>query len=718
MLKPEIMSRNLQFLPYLLISVLLIMIGKTGKGDQLLSKTDSLRQVVSQETGMRKVSAQLDLALQLNDRENTEAQQLAHSALNSIRNSDEQELLMRAYYVLGRISQQTDNVTYSQSYYDSAVFFAEKLEDKLFQSEILLQKGISQHVQGNFIDALQTFSKTIQIGRISENFRIVGGAYSMTGTIYRENGLYDRAIENILQSRMFYEQASFSEGYAWDAYLLGRIYADLHLPEEALGYFQSALNDYIKMAAIDQNKNGVAICYEQIALVSIELGQFDQARVNNRHAREIYLENNSAYGLSNSEIIEGRIEFASGNYEDAAKHLQGALEKKVEMDDRLNQPSIHEFLGLSKIRLGKKDEGLGNLEKGLAIALELNQKKKQLDIYQRLINTFKEFKQANNVIQYQEKLIEVQNELLTGRTNIKMEQLQGIYEMDVKNSQILDLIKQNEINELSIKQHRVTTIFLITGILMALFISVIIYWFYRRTRQNNQKLYEANAAKDRFFAIIAHDLRGPTSTLTSFVEHLHSEFDSLGKKELKELLQVLYKSSKNVSDLLENLLVWSQSQTNKIIYSPEKLILNTELSTAYAGLEQTAKNKEIQVDFELQTDTLVWADKNMVQTILRNILSNSIKFTERGGKIVVRSTSENNFATVVISDTGIGIEAGNLTKIFDIDNKFRIRGTENEMSTGLGLILVKDFIHRNGGTVKIESQIGIGTTVSISLPKA
>ncbi len=718
MLKPEIMSRNLQFLPYLLISVLLIMISKTGKGDQLLSKTDSLRQVVNQETGIRKVSAQLDLALQLNDRENTEAQQLAHSALNSIRNSDEQELLMRAYYVLGRISQQTDNVTYSQSYYDSAVFFAEKLDDKLFQSEILLQKGISQHVQGNFIDALQTFSKTIQIGRISENFRIVGGAYSMTGTIYRENGLYDRAIENILQSRMFYEQASFSEGYAWDAYLLGRIYADLHLPEEALGYFQSALNDYIKMAAIDQNKNGVAICYEQIALVSIELGQFDQARVNNRHAREIYLENNSAYGLSNSELIEGRIEFASGNYEDAAKHLQGALEKKVEMDDRLNQPSIHEFLGLSKIRLGKKDEGLGNLEKGLAIALELNQKKKQLDIYQRLINTFKEFKQANNVIQYQEKLIEVQNELLTGRTNIKMEQLQGIYEMDVKNSQILDLIKQNEINELSIKQHRVTTIFLITGILMALFISVIIYWFYRRTRQNNQKLYEANAAKDRFFAIIAHDLRGPTSTLTSFVEHLHSEFDSLGKKELKELLQVLYKSSKNVSDLLENLLVWSQSQTNKIIYSPEKLILNTELSTAYAGLEQTAKNKEIQVDFELQTDTLVWADKNMVQTILRNILSNSIKFTERGGKIVVRSTSENNFATVVISDTGIGIEAGNLAKIFDIDNKFRIRGTENEMSTGLGLILVKDFIHRNGGTVKIESQIGIGTTVSISLPKA
>ena len=703
---------------YLQFTVLLIFIVKTGECEQVLTKTDSLRHEVNRKTGIEKVSAQLDLALQLYERENAEAQQMARSALAALRHSGNQALLMKAYFVLGRISQQLDNSTLSQSYYDSAVFISEELDDKSFQSEILLQKGISQHVQGNFLNALQTFNEAIQVGRLAENYRIVGGAYSMTGTIYRENGLYDRAIENILESRIFYEKASFTEGYAWDAYLLGRIYADLQLPGEALKYFQSALEDYTKLAAIDNNKNGLAICYEQIALVSIELKRFDQARESNKLAREIYLSSNSSYGISNTEIIQGRIEFETGSYEEAEYQLQNALVKKLEMDDKLSQASIYEYLGLSMIRLGNVQEGLNNLQHAIELALEVGQKKKQLDIYKRLIAVYTELKKPDKVIFYQNKLITVQNELLTGGANIRMEQLQDIYEIEVKNSQILELKKQNEINELTIKQNRITNIFLITGILMAILISLIVYWFYRRTRQNNQKLYEANAAKDRFFAIIAHDLRGPTNTLTSFVEHLHSEFDNLNKKDLKELLQILHISSKNVSNLLENLLVWARSQTNKIVYSPEKLDMRNEILKAYEGLEQTAKEKEIEVILEPDSGIPVWADKNMVQTILRNVLSNSIKFTERGGKIKTTTSSAHNFATIEIKDTGIGIDADNLSKVFDIDSKFRNRGTENEMSTGLGLILVKDFVDKNGGTVKIESEPGKGTNVIISLPLA
>jgi len=718
MINLKIMIRIPLLLFYLQFTVLLIFIVKTGECEQVLTKTDSLRHEVNRKTGIEKVSAQLDLALQLYERENAEAQQMARSALAALRHSGNQALLMKAYFVLGRISQQLDNSTLSQSYYDSAVFISEELDDKSFQSEILLQKGISQHVQGNFLNALQTFNEAIQVGRLAENYRIVGGAYSMTGTIYRENGLYDRAIENILESRIFYEKASFTEGYAWDAYLLGRIYADLQLPGEALKYFQSALEDYTKLAAIDNNKNGLAICYEQIALVSIELKRFDQARESNKLAREIYLSSNSSYGISNTEIIQGRIEFETGSYEEAENQLQNALVKKLEMDDKLSQASIYEYLGLSMIRLGNVQEGLNNLQHAIELALEVGQKKKQLDIYKRLIAVYTELKKPDKVIFYQNKLITVQNELLTGGANIRMEQLQDIYEIEVKNSQILELKKQNEINELTIKQNRITNIFLITGILMAILISLIVYWFYRRTRQNNQKLYEANAAKDRFFAIIAHDLRGPTNTLTSFVEHLYSEFDNLNKKDLKELLQILHISSKNVSNLLENLLVWARSQTNKIVYSPEKLDMRNEILKAYEGLEQTAKEKEIEVILEPDSGIPVWADKNMVQTILRNVLSNSIKFTERGGKIKTTTSSAHNFATIEIKDTGIGIDADNLSKVFDIDSKFRNRGTENEMSTGLGLILVKDFVDKNGGTVKIESESGKGTNVIISLPLA
>jgi len=646
MVKPGDMTNTPRYLSYILFTVLLILIANTGKSEEFISKIDSLRQEIARKTGVEKVSTQLDLAMELYSRENEEAQQLAQSALSSLRNSDNQALLMRAYFVLGRISHQMNNSMLSQSYYDSAFYISEKLDDKSFQSEVLLQKGIGQHVQGNFLDALQTFSNAIQIGRLAENFRIVGGAYSMMGTIYRENGLYDRAIENILQSRMYYSKASFTEGYAWDAYLLGRIYADLQLHEKALEYFQSALEDYIKMAAIDHNQNGVAVCYEQIALISIELKHFNEARKSNEHARQIYIDSNSSFGISNTEIIQGKIEFETGNYKEAEYQLQNALAKKLEMDDKLNQTSIYEYLGLSMIRLGNVQEGLKNIQHALDMALEVNQKKKQLDIYKRLANLYEELKQPDKVIFYQNEMITIQNELLTGGANIKMEQLQGIYEVEVKNTQILDLLKQNEINELTIKKNTITNIFLITGIFMALFVSLVVFWFYRRTRQNNLKLYEANAAKDRFFAIIAHDLRGPTNTLTAFVQHLYSEFEDFDQKDLKGLLHVLYQSSKNVSNLLENLLVWSQSQTNRISYSPEKLDLKNEMAVAYEGQEQTAKEKEIDVVFRSDESSTIWADKNMVQTIFRNVLSNSIKFTERGGEITVTNRSKDNFAMI------------------------------------------------------------------------
>lgn len=683
---------------------------------QFQSKTDSLRTVVKSKTGIEKISAQLDLALQLYERENSEAMNLAQLALKSIPKTGQQALQMRAYFVLGEISQQTDNAVLSQAYYDSALILSDKIDDNRFKSDILLQKGIGQHIQGKHLEALQTFNSTIQIGRMSDNFRVVGGAYSMMGTIFREHGLYDRAIEYIIKSRMNYEKAGFSEGYAWAAYLLGRIYADLQLWEKALEYYQQALDNYIEMAAIDQNKNGVAICYEQIVLIYIQLGKLEEARESNRKTMEIYLENNSAYGISNADATQGRIEYAAGNYSEAEKYLERALEKKIEMNDLLNQARVNEYLGLSKIKSGEIQEGLNTIEKGLEIAVSTNQKKNQMDIYSELAEVYRGLNELGKVISCQNKIIEIQDDLLSGGANIKMEQLQSIYELDAKNTQIADLEKINEINALQISQHRISNIFFGTGIFMATIAALMALLFYERIREKNRQLHEANAAKDKFFAIIAHDLRGPTSTLAAFIDHIYSDFDQLSKAKLKELLHVLQKSSRNVNSLLENLLFWSKSQSNKIKYVPQKLVLNEIFSSSYLGLEQSVQEKEIDFSFEINDDLIVWADPNMLQTIIRNLLGNAIKFTGRGGKVSVGTHANQGNAIVTIADNGIGIEKDALSTLFDIDNKYRQPGTENEMSTGLGLILVRDFIERNGGTIRIESQIGKGTTVTFTLP--
>jgi len=244
-----------------------------------------------------------------------------------------------------------------------------------------------------------------------------------------------------------------------------------------------------------------------------------------------------------------------------------------------------------------------------------------------------------------------------------------------------------------------------------------IYWFYKKLQHKNHELFLSNAAKDKFFTIIAHDLRGPTVTFSSLLEYLNSSFDEFSNDELKDILLTLDKSAKNISSLLENLLFWAQSQIGKIEYKPKELDLTSILENAFKGLNQTAEKKQIDINIEENKPILVFADPNMIQTVLRNILSNAIKFTNRGGKITVMFALEDKSTAVIkIKDNGVGIEKSKLSTIFEISNKHHTKGTESELSTGLGLIIVKEFVEKNKGTLTIESEKDKGTTVSFTLP--
>lgn len=683
------------------------------------TKTDSLHTVIDKKTGSDKISSQLDLALQIINTDKDEAMRLANLALPAAKNIGNKNLEMRSYYMLGRIYTELENNELSLAYLDSALLITEATDDDWYKGEILFHIGVVKHRMGEDLQALESFNTAVQACRLSDNFKIAGSSYSMMGTIFRMNGLYDRAIEYIIKSKLNYEKADFTEGSAWAAYLLGRIYSDLKLPNNALEYFREALEIYLRVASIDGNQNGVAICYEQIGILNIESGNFDEARKNINQTLKIYSDNKSKYGISNVYKNLGIIEYFLGNYVQAENYLNEALQIKTEIGDLLSQPSLYEYLGLNLIGKGRIEEGFNQLQQGLDLSISNNQKKIQLDIYSKLTEAYLNINDLKNAISCQNKQIEIQNLSLSGAANIKTEQLQAIYEIDEKNSQIAELEKQNEINALSIIQHQITRNIMIIGIVMALFISIIIFWFYSKIRQKNRELYETNAAKDKFFAIIAHDLRGPTGALASLLEHLSSRFDEFSTDELKEILLTLYKSAENVSNLLENLLIWTQSQVAKIEYRPLILNLTEDLQDALKGLNQTAENKEISIRIEKNDPVFVLADPDMVQTIVRNILSNAIKFSHRGGSVLVNSTvSDKNTVLISIKDNGIGIEKSKLTKIFEITNTHHTRGTEDEKSTGLGLILVKDFVEKNKGTLTIESEKDKGTIVSFTLPAA
>jgi len=718
-LRVEIYSAELSRWTFLFVFAILSTYSVFSQGKSRYTQTDSLRKELNIKKGPDKISTQLELALQISGTDKDEAKDLADSALIAAKTSKDYSLKIRAYYVKGRICAVMDKKNLSVAYYDTALTISDAAGDNWYKGEILYHIGVIKYNNLEDIKALEYFNASLQACRLTDNFKIMGSSYSMMGTIFRVNGLYDRAIEYIINSKLNYEKAGFSEGHAWSSYILGRIYSDLKLPEKALVYFQEALEIYIKQAATNGDENGVAICYEQIGLLKLASGNFKEATNCIDSTVRIYTDSKSEYGLSNSNKNLGIIAYSMGKYELSEEYLNKSLLVKKEIGDLLSLPSIYEYLGLCLIGKGQLKDGFKNLQHGLTLATSNNQRKIQLNIYSEMTKAYLSINDSENAIYCQKKQIEIQDSILLGAANIKIEQLQTIYEIDRQNGLIVELEKQNKINSLLIKQHRISQQIMIIGILIAFLFSITLYWFYNKIRQNNLKLKETNAAKDKFFAIISHDLRGPTGSLTAFLEHLNDTFNELGPEELKKILLTLYKSAENVSLLLENLLIWAQSQLNKIEFSPMELNLNDVLQPSIKGLKQTADNKQIDIKSELNDEIFVLADPDMVQTIIRNILSNAIKFTPRGGSIVIKSAiTDMHRAFISITDNGVGIEKSSLSKIFDITSTIHTTGTENEMSTGLGLILVKDFIEKNNGTITIKSEKGKGTVVSFTLPAA
>jgi signal transduction histidine kinase len=235
-------------------------------------------------------------------------------------------------------------------------------------------------------------------------------------------------------------------------------------------------------------------------------------------------------------------------------------------------------------------------------------------------------------------------------------------------------------------------------------------------KKSELQLIELNATKDKFFNIVAHDLKNPFTSLIGSSELLYDNIGQLDTNSIHKLALLLNDSAKSGYAILENLLDWSRSQTGLLKYNPEKINLSKLIDENISNVQLYASNKDIALIQEKNEYIYPVSDKCMINTILRNLLSNAIKFTDRGGKVVI--STENNKDEVIISvkDTGIGISRENIEKLFRLDSKYSLPGTENEQGTGLGLKLSKEFVEKEGGRIWVESIVNQGSVFNFSIP--
>lgn len=233
----------------------------------------------------------------------------------------------------------------------------------------------------------------------------------------------------------------------------------------------------------------------------------------------------------------------------------------------------------------------------------------------------------------------------------------------------------------------------------------------------NEQLQELNASKDTFFSIIAHDLRGPLSSLHELTQHIEENLDSYSLEELKELIVLQKVSAETLYKLLENLLTWSRVQRGVMQYQPQPINLQWFIARNIELLTLHAQKKQITLNNTVRKEIFVYADFNMVDTIIRNLISNAIKFTRSGGMVTVSAHHHEHFMEIAVADTGIGIKEKYLPTLFRIDTRYKRMGTADEEGSGLGLILCKEFVDKHQCDIWVESQVGKGTTFRFTLPK-
>jgi len=235
-------------------------------------------------------------------------------------------------------------------------------------------------------------------------------------------------------------------------------------------------------------------------------------------------------------------------------------------------------------------------------------------------------------------------------------------------------------------------------------------------QQQNKELIELNKNKDHFISILAHDLKSPFNILLGFSELLTENIRTYDIKTTEDIIHLINDTLKNTYKLLENILLWTRSNSGKVNLEPRKIHFKTLCFEVVYELQNQANVKGIKINYNPKNNIKLFADYNSMKVVVRNLVSNAIKFTKAGGYINISGEVENNYAVISVTDSGVGIEKQNIHKLWDFKDSFKTLGTDNERGTGFGLIICKEFVEKNKGIIWAESKLGEGSIFKFTVP--
>lgn len=506
---------------------------------------------------------------------------------------------------------------------------------------------------------------------------------------------------------------------------LGKINASMGRVEEAFENYKQVL-EYKDV--IDKPKVEAEALFNLAHLYTMQ-GKYDEALRNHKRAltirRSIKDKKNEALSLND---IGELYRLMKNDVKALANHVV-ALELQQALHDERGVAESFNNIGTLYYQQKNFPKAIVNLQRALEAGQESQYQNEIMRSYEYLSECYELLGDFKKALEYKDLFFAI-NDLIQGDKNEQqLLETQNRYVIGTKETQIATLETDRVQREKELSEQKRFRNFLILLVALSIIIVVLIFYFYKlqqrsnrslkaahiKVNQQNLELQELNATKDKFFSIISHDLKGPLNSLTSFSSLLINHTESLSKEEIRMFAQDFDKSLKNLFALLENLLEWSRSQTGNIEFTPEPFDLASVLEENKELLKAQAQHKRITVLNENVKELIIHAHKNSINTVVRNLISNAIKFTQEEGKITIGLSQNGSEVIVSVADTGVGMGQDVIDKLFRIDSKHSTKGTANEKGTGLGLILCKEFIEKNGGRIWVKSKEGEGSVFYFSL---
>lgn len=624
---------------------------------------------------------------------------------------------------------------------NKAYDLANSIDNQEGLANSLTNIGYANEMLGNFDVSLNKYLRSLHI---LDSLGMEGAkaeVYNGIGSVYHTIGIYDKALENYFHSLSIYEKIKDSLGIAYLYNNISHIYRKIDRPQRALENYLSS----IEILKSKERESDLSAPLNNIGLIYYDLGNkelnrdsiksarqyYEKALENYRKAIEISRKHNDELGTGGTLNNMGLVFLKYKEYNKALDYCQRALKIKEKHGDKSGAVNCMNDIGKIYLEMGNHTEAVNWLTKSLDQAKKLKVRQIEMNIHYNLSEAYEKKGHRNKALEHYKEYIHLKDNLYDKENTKRIEEMKIRYETAKIERENRTLLREKEIQQLELSKQRNWIIFLSVLFIFALAIALITYKYYKLKKSENDKLRQMNETiksqnrqlndlltmKDRFFSIIAHDLKNPLSAFMNVSQMMKESYDNFSDDEKKEVISDFAEQSKLIFALLENLLEWSRLQTDRINFDPQNINLNFIIENVLNLMAMNASKKNIELETDLGRKTMAFADPNMITTVIRNMVSNSIKFTPSGGKIKVITEDLDDEVKIKVEDTGIGIPEKNLDKLFRLDAGLTTEGTNKEKGTGLGLILCKEFVEKNGGEIKVESKIGEGTSFIFTLPK-